>query len=296
MTYVPVRSGFTGPSEKIGGSSEYHVDLKMLQSLPLEEKVKAFDAIAQKYKSLGRDIEFSNTGVAGSKYDLSLPYQKRAELLSRAAQAHSHSTHSGWDSLDFYVPFAGKSRFDPGAVEDASIFVPTVPGGKVTRGSGGGYGYFSEVFDPSGKKVFRVGHGNIDRPEEGEFSVPAQTQPSPEATASQPSPGKTSNQPSKAKTENELLSELVLGALASPLNVNVNIPEIKPPPIARGEEEESELGSLEQALRDKLNSLQTSRSPAVPKLDLSELGATKQNMSRLIAEAQRAFSPGKSVF
>jgi hypothetical protein len=70
------------------------------------------------------------------------------------------------------VPFKGKSRFDKGAVEDASIYLPGVAGGKIRRGSGGGYGYFSEALDPSGKVVFRVGHGNVDRPEtETEVSV-----------------------------------------------------------------------------------------------------------------------------
>jgi hypothetical protein len=88
--------------------------------------------------------------------------------------AHSHSKHPGWDSFDFYVPFKGKSRFDKGAVEDASIYLPGVAGGKIRRGSGGGYGYFSEALDPSGKVVFRVGHGNVDRPEtETEVSVAA---------------------------------------------------------------------------------------------------------------------------
>ena len=33
------------------------------------------------------------------------------------------------------------------------------------RGSGGGYGYYSEALDPSGRVIARVGHGNIDRPE-----------------------------------------------------------------------------------------------------------------------------------
>jgi hypothetical protein len=96
----------------------------------------------------------------------------KVDLLERASGAHSHSKHPGWDSFDFYVPFKGKSRFDKGAVEDASIYLPGVAGGKIRRGSGGGYGYFSEALDPSGKVVFRVGHGNVDRPEtETEVSV-----------------------------------------------------------------------------------------------------------------------------
>ena len=92
-------------------------------------------------------------------------YSVAIDLLERAAAAHAHSQSPGFDSFDFYVPFKGKSRFDKGAVEDASIYIPGIAGGKIRRGSGGNYGYFSEALDPSGKVVFRVGHGNVDRPE-----------------------------------------------------------------------------------------------------------------------------------
>lgn len=178
MAYVPVRSGFTGPSAKIGGSTDYHIDLKLLQSLPVAERVKAVDSLAKQYRSIGREIEFSNAAVSGQRWDPNKDLSDKVDLLERAAGAHSHSRHPGWQSLDFYVPFKGKSRFDKGAVEDASIFLPGVPGGKVRRGSGGGYGYYSEALDPSGQVVFRVGHGNIDRPEgQSELSVAAATSP-----------------------------------------------------------------------------------------------------------------------
>jgi hypothetical protein len=178
MTYTPIRSGFTGPSAKIGGSTDYHIDLKLLQSLPVAERVKAVDALAKQYQSIGREIEFSNQAVSGQRWDLNKDLSDKVDLLERAAAAHGHSRHPGWQSLDFYVPFKGKSRFDKGAVEDASIFLPGVAGGKVRRGSGGGYGYYSESLDPSGKVLFRVGHGNVDRPEkDGEIAVAAQTSP-----------------------------------------------------------------------------------------------------------------------
>ena len=165
MSYSVYRSGYTGPSGKIGGSTDYHIDLKMLQSLPIAERVKAMDAVANQYGSLGRNIEFSNPAVSGRRWDTAADLAAKVDLLERASGAHSHSKHPGWDSFDFYVPFKGKSRFDKGAVEDASIYLPGVAGGKIRRGSGGGYGYFSEALDPSGKVVFRVGHGNVDRPE-----------------------------------------------------------------------------------------------------------------------------------
>ena len=69
MAYTPVRSGFTGPSAKIGGSSDYHIDLKLLQSLPVAERVKAVDSLAQQYRSIGREIEFSNAAVSGQRWD-----------------------------------------------------------------------------------------------------------------------------------------------------------------------------------------------------------------------------------
>lgn len=164
VQYLPTyRSGFTGPSERIGGSSEYHIDLKVLQTLPLQERIRAMDSLAQQYSSIGREIEFSNQAVSGRRWDPSAPLEEKVNLLESAARAHA--PRSGWDSYDFYVPFKGKSRFEPGAVEGASIFIPGVPGGKIRRGSGGGYGYFSEAMDPSGRVVFRVGHGDINRPE-----------------------------------------------------------------------------------------------------------------------------------
>lgn len=163
--YLPVfRSGFTGPSERIGGSSPYHIDLKILSSLPLSEKIRALDSLANQYKQIGREIEFSNEAVSGKRWDPTLPLDEKVALFEAVRGAHA--ARPGWDPLDFYVPFAGKSRFDTGAVEGASIYIPGVEGGKIIRGSGGGYGYFSEAVDPSGRVVFRVGHGDINRPEE----------------------------------------------------------------------------------------------------------------------------------
>jgi len=197
IQYLPTyRSGFTGPSERIGGSSPYHIDLKVLQTLPLQERIRAMDSLANQYSSIGREIEFSNQAVSGKRWNPNAPLEEKVNLLELAAKAHA--PRSGWDSYDFYVPFKGKSRFDPGAVEGASIFIPGVPGGKITRGSGGGYGYFSEAVDPSGRVVFRVGHGDINRPEtEAEIAVAQQTQA-----------GQTQD-----KTAEELLNEAIARAL-----------------------------------------------------------------------------------
>jgi hypothetical protein len=178
MAYTPIRSGYTGPSKNIGGSSEYHADLKILESLPLAEKIKAFDSLANQYASIGREIEFSNQGVAGKRYSSMLPMNERAQLLTQAAGAHA--ARPGWSSFDYYVPFKGKSRFDKGAVEGASIYLPGVAGGKVRRGTAGDYGFYSESLDPSGKVLFKVGHGDITRPETGDVNVLGQAPPAPE--------------------------------------------------------------------------------------------------------------------
>jgi hypothetical protein len=197
--YLPTsRSGFTGPSERIGGSSPYHIDLKILQSLPYEEKIRALDSLAAQYKGIGREIEFSNQAVSGRRWNPNASPEEKKALFEAATGAHA--ARPGWDPLDFYVPFAGKSRFDEGAVEGASIFIPGVPGGKITRGAGGGYGYFSEAVDPSGRVVFRVGHGDTDRPEEqGEILVAEGGQITPADT--------TAATPQQTKAANEVLEE-----------------------------------------------------------------------------------------
>jgi len=171
MSYLTERSGFTAPKGKGGVGDEYHIDLKLLSSLPIAERVKMFDALARQKQAIGREIEFSNPAVSGRRWNLNAELAEKVDLLERAAGAHSHSQHPDWQSFDYYVPFKGKSRFDKGAVEDASIYIPAVAGGKVRRGSGGGYGYFSESLDPSGKVIARVGHGNVDRPEVGDVNV-----------------------------------------------------------------------------------------------------------------------------
>lgn len=197
--YLPTfRSGFTGPSERIGGSSPYHIDLKILSNLPIAEKIRALDSLAAQYKNIGREIEFSNQAVSGRRWNPNAPLEEKVALFEAVRGAHA--PRQGWDPLDFYVPFAGKSRFDTGAVEGASIYIPGVPGGKITRGSGGGYGYFSEAQDPSGRVVFRVGHGDINRPET-ETTIAVTDQP---AAGAKP-PAQTADQ----KTPNELLAEAI---------------------------------------------------------------------------------------
>ncbi|BAU12886.1 hypothetical protein LEP3755_34190 [Leptolyngbya sp. NIES-3755] len=152
---------FTGPSANIGGSSEYHVDVKLSSSLSDEEQVKLFDQMAHAYYKDGRVIEFSNPGVAGQQYDLNDP--KRGELLKRVRAAHSHSVSPGWNSFDFYAPKIGENRFS-NSVEGAEMTAPNIPGGRVNYASGGNYGNHLSITDSSGREIFKMGHGDDRKP------------------------------------------------------------------------------------------------------------------------------------
>lgn len=203
MSYFTERSGFTAPKDKGGSGTEHHIDLKLLASLPVAERVKKFDALAKQYRLIGREIEFSNPGVSGKRWNPNADLAEKIDLLERAAGAHSHSQHPGWQSFDYYVPFKEKSRFEKGAVEDASIYIPAVAGGKVRRGSSRDYGYFSESLDPSGKVIARVGHGNVDRPEAGDVNVLGSAPEAPQL------PGDT--QTNNEDSVNKLLESLGIG-------------------------------------------------------------------------------------
>ena len=109
MAYSVQQIGITGPKNRIGGSSPYHIDTKFAGNLTMEQVRDRFDVIAQKYKSLGRNIEFSNQGVADEVYSLDSTPEERLALLQRAAGAHAN--RPGWHSFDYYAPNIGQNRF-----------------------------------------------------------------------------------------------------------------------------------------------------------------------------------------
>ena len=157
MGYSVQQIGITGPSANIGGSSPYHIDTKFSSSLPLTDVRDRFDALATKYQSDGRKIEFSNQGVAGSVYDLNASPEDRLDLLTRASQ--SHAPRKGWHSFDYYAPNTDKDRWHKSA-EGAPIYVAGAKGLSIEGGSGGGYGNYAAVIGPDGNVISKSGHGD----------------------------------------------------------------------------------------------------------------------------------------
>ena len=178
MSYTLYKSGRTGPSANIGGSSEYHIDSKFSTKLGSDEARKRFEAKVAKYRDLGRDVEFSNDGVAGEIYDLNAEESARISLWNRATGAHE--PREGWYSLDYYAPNTGKGRWDKSA-EGAPIFAVGAEGSRQETGTGGNYGFHSLIYDKDGGLMSKVGHGDDRFPGGGSSST---SLPTPAGTTS----------------------------------------------------------------------------------------------------------------
>ena len=168
MAYLTRQIGITGPSQYIGGSSDYHIDSKFGSHLPMTTVRDKFDALASRYAEDGRIIEFSNQGVAGRQYSMDLSPKERLQLLQSAAAAHAK--RDGWHSFDYYAPNEGFDRWDSSA-EGAPIYVIGTDGNNFETGTGGGYGNYAVVLDDRGNIISKSGHGD-DRealPEFGKF-------------------------------------------------------------------------------------------------------------------------------
>ena len=157
MSFAVQQIGVTGPSARIGGSSEYHIDTKFSDQYSFEQIRDKFDALATRYGQDGRKIEFSNNGVASRVYDLNDSPEARLALIQQAAA--SHSPREGWHSFDYYAPNSDKDRWDVSA-EGAPIYVVGADGLKVEGGTGGGYGNYAVVLDSNGRVVSKSGHGD----------------------------------------------------------------------------------------------------------------------------------------
>ena len=294
--YLPVyRSGFTGPSARIGGSSDYHIDLKILDRLPVQEKIRALDSLARQYQNIGRDIEFSNEGVSGRRWNLGATPQEKEALLQAAASAHA--PRGGWSSLDFYVPFKGEDRFGK-SVEGASIYLPGVPGGKIRRGSGGNYGFFSESMDPSGRVVFRVGHGDVNRPEEEQEIL---VQDSGTAGSVQTTQAPANNDAFTAAFLGTVLADML--SKQQPKGAAGMTPSeqaaagMDSDKVSRNQELQNK---LKEALAEKAKAQETERElkdrEYLYQQGQKAIGATRQRMADLLSSAQKAFNPGQPVF
>ena len=182
MGYILYDSGRTGPSANIGGSSEYHIDSKFSTTLGEDEARRRFEEKVKRYNSLGRNVEFSNAGVADSIYDMNLDEDARRDLFRRAYGAHA--PREGFYSLDYYAPKKGHNRFHESA-EGAPIFAVGAQGGRVETGTGGNYGFHSLLYDKDGNLTGKVGHGDDRFPGGGAISTdptsPDPSTPSPTA-------------------------------------------------------------------------------------------------------------------
>ncbi len=160
MSFVTLEVGKTGPAGRIGVGTEYHIDSKYLRSTPWEDKVKAFDAKANRYSQDGRNIVFSNQGVHGTVYNPNASLEEKIDLLKRVDAAHSHSVHDDWNSFDYYAPI-GTDIWDKSA-EGAPIYVAGPQGLSVKGNQGGGWGNSGIVIGADGNPLAKTGHGDTN--------------------------------------------------------------------------------------------------------------------------------------
>lgn len=155
----------TGPEDAIGmtptpdGRNSYHVDTKFNKDLPMEDVVKMMDQLAAGYEAQGRTIEMSNKAVAGRRYSTDMTYDEKVKLLNDSFAAHSHSLHSDFNSIDYYINKASEDRFGDSA-ENAEILVPTYGGKSLVYNESAGYGASVQTRDASGRIVTKTGHGD----------------------------------------------------------------------------------------------------------------------------------------
>ena len=161
----------TGPAGRIGVGDEYHIDTKFHKGLSMPQIVGMMDELALGYRKRGREIEFSNDAVAGIIYNPDASMSEKQKLMQRVFAAHSHSMHADFHSIDYYVPHIGKGRRDKSA-EGVNILTPTVRGGRVNYGTGGGWGASVTVTDAEGNIISKTGHGDTRSAKSGSISIP----------------------------------------------------------------------------------------------------------------------------
>ena len=182
----------TGPAGQIGVGDEYHLDSKFSKDMSMEDRVKLMDQLARGYAARGREIEFSNDAVAGTIYDPNATMEEKMALLKRVQDAHSHSLHADYDSIDYYIPNIGKGRSHSSA-EGAEILMPTMEGAQLQYGQGGGWGASVTMVDENGKVLMKTGHGDIRGARTGTVDL----SPPEETTTESEEPKPTGNWASK---------------------------------------------------------------------------------------------------
>ncbi len=197
----------TGPAERIGSGTAYHVDARIIPELPLKDKVAMIDSMAAAHAQEGYVMEFSGRGVAGTRWNINLSQREKEELAKKVLASH-HSPRKGWQPFDYFiVKSSAKDRWDKSA-EGSTIMAPKIPGGTYEYQEGGGYGRFLIIRDKNGKEIFRVGHGDVGVPSPKEigkrFKIDELTKKEKEKDKSK-SP--QSNQPKKTPSFSRLTSK-----------------------------------------------------------------------------------------
>ena len=195
-TVQALSSGFrtglkTGPAERIGSGTEYHIDARFMYDLPLKDKISMLDSMATAHAQEGFIMEFSGIGVAGERWDPNLPLKEKERLAKRVLSSHHENRHP-WQAFDYFAVKRNAKNRDDKSAEGANIMAPKIAGGTYEYQQGGGYGRFLIIRDKNGREIFKVGHGDQGLPSPKEIGkifkmdeLPSQEKDRPKPSAPQ---------------------------------------------------------------------------------------------------------------
>lgn len=153
----------TGPAGRIGAGTEYHVDARFIETLPLKDKIAMLDSMAAAHAQEGFVMEFSGRGVAGSRWNPNAPLSEKEKLAKKILASH-HTRRPPFQAFDYFiVKRSSRGRGDKSA-EGSNIMAPIISGGTYEYQQGGGYGRHLIIRDKSGNVVAKIGHGDEGLP------------------------------------------------------------------------------------------------------------------------------------
>jgi hypothetical protein len=153
----------TGPAGRIGAGTEYHVDARFIETLPLRDKIAMLDSMAAAHAQEGFVIEFSGRGVAGDRWNPNAPLAEK-EKLARKVLASHHTPRPPFQAFDYFiVKRSARDRYDRSA-EGSNIMAPIIDGGTYEYQIGGGQGRHLIIRDKNGNIVAKILHGDEGLP------------------------------------------------------------------------------------------------------------------------------------